>query len=720
MTTATDPGVDFWLDYVTAEGGLHERVGAASLVVLPEDLQERHRQDAEMTVTADPDVAREDRAMLMTVGHPLLTAAAESVLAQGDVGVVRLERPTSRTPDLAQLQNWARDRFPVDHGRVDLTGGPRPSVRCLLRVSSLATFTMSSDDRFQEQIECWVDVPSGRPLVDGNDRRLADLVAVEHAEREQLDPDTPGLANALAAVDAEIGRRAEARRVALGDSVLPSLRAERDRARDYYQQMADSLRKRMATAATDKVAGYQARLDHTQAERDRRLAEIEEKYRSSVQCLPFRLHLVGVPSLQVEAGIRRGSRWYPVDLEWLSPVRRFAPVACPGCGSDEILVAGKDGLGCRSCRPPRPLTSVPEPGSAGRPDGLAGEPMAKQPTRASAASSERARTPVAESERRDPGRRPGPGGRSDPAVPKPDARQASGNSHDRPGASGTSTSTRTGPSARTVTRPGASGTAARPATRGRSRVGPSPAAMTRAGSKMIMRLWERVEGGDRAIAGMCAPDGPAAASVRVFGSDGPRIAVGLPNELRLRSVASSTSEHVPGTDFWLTIGRLGASDHVDHPFQVLWHMINGRPLIDEVVGMATGVWPWLPTSVSMSASRAGRWDLELTPRQVAATADDPVARLVLDRTAPIRGIAIAARCLAAWWRLDPSVTAELVETAGSRVVTAALDKQVSMRASTARRADAHVAADYGVYPAAVKSMGPRLQRRLALGPLKPW
>ena len=380
MTTVSDPGVDFWLDYVSAEGGLHERDGAATLVVLPESLQERHGQDAEMTVTADPDVAREDRAMLMTVGHPLLTAAAENVLGEGDVGVVRLPRPTARTPDLAQLQDWARDRIQVDHGRVDLTGGPRPSVRYLVRVSALATFAMSSDDRFQEQIECWIDVPTGRPLDDGVDRGVdrreesigASIGSRPQARRSRPPSRTPSGISCARTRRTGRGprRRGRGDRAAGGGPPTDPrgqrrapFRVESDRARDYYEQMALSLRKRMSAAPPDKVAGYQARLEHCHAERDRRLAEIGEKYRSSVQFLPFRLHLVGVPSLWVEAGIRRGNRWYPVDLEWLSPVRRFAPVACPGCGSGEILVAGKDGLACRACRPPRPLTSVPEPAS---------------------------------------------------------------------------------------------------------------------------------------------------------------------------------------------------------------------------------------------------------------------------------------------------------------------------------------------------------------------
>ena len=699
MTAATDPGVDFWLEYVTAEGGLHERVGAASLVVLPEDLQERHRQDAEMTVTADPDVAREDGALLMTVGHPLLTAAAESVLAQGDVGVVRLERPTSRTPDLAQLQDWARDRFPVDHGRLDLTGGPRPSVRSLLRVSSLATFAMSSDDRFQEQIECWVDVPSGRPLADGIDRRLADLVAVEHPERDQLDPHTPGLARALGAVDAEIARRAEDRRIALGDSVLPALRAERDRARDYYQQMADSLRKRMATAAPDKVAGYQSRLDHTQAERDRRLAEIEEKYRSSVQCLPFRLHLVGVPSLRVEAGIRRGNRWYPMDLEWLTPVRRFAPVACPGCGSGEILVAGKDGLGCRSCRPPRVLEPVPEPATARRPGPSAPSPKSA-PSPRSAPSPKSAPPPKAA------------GAGAPKSAPSPKAA----------GAGASKKPESVGPKGAVAGR----ARKAEPVAPVRPRIevgtsrGPSPAAVDRTGNKLMGRIWELVAAGDRALGRMFAPGGPAAALAHVYGTDGPRMALGLGDRIRLLHVSNSPSAPVPGTDYWLTVGELGTSDRSDHPFQVLWHLANGRPLVDEILGVANGIWPRLAWHPYRFGSGPGFWSAQLTPREIAATRDDPVAVRILDTTVDGQGIAIGARCLAAWWRLDPAFAGQLIEQCGPEAVAAALDKLVSRQASTYRRGDLDVASDYGAVPTTVKSVSARLQRRLGLGPLQPW
>jgi hypothetical protein len=112
----------------------------------------------------------------------------------------------------------------------------------------------------------------------------------------------------------------------------------------------------MAGAAPDKVAAYAARLAGTDAERDRRIAEIEEKYTSTLSRLPFRLHVVGAPALRVEADIRRGNRRYPVEFDWLLHLRRFAPLRCPGCGSTEPLVAGKTALGCHGCQPPRPVS----------------------------------------------------------------------------------------------------------------------------------------------------------------------------------------------------------------------------------------------------------------------------------------------------------------------------------------------------------------------------
>ena len=59
--------------------------------------------------------------------------------------------------------------------------------------------------------------------------------------------------------------------------------------------------------------------------------------------------------------VRRGDRRYPLTLDWLIALTRFADVACPGCGADERLVATKTGLGCAGCVPRRTVQLAPEP-----------------------------------------------------------------------------------------------------------------------------------------------------------------------------------------------------------------------------------------------------------------------------------------------------------------------------------------------------------------------
>ncbi len=352
--TVADPGLDFWLRYVGAEGGLHERVGDSTLVLLPETLQDRHDQSQEMVVTSRSGGRPGGRRAAVDRRTPAADGGGRGgagpgrrrVCAAGPAHCAGCRTRRSWSPGSAT-------KLAVDHGRIDLTGGPRPVVRNILRVSSLVTFALSTDDHFQEQIDCWVDAASRVPFADDVGHELSRMLVVEHDERDRLRPDGPHLLPALAEADSEIRRRAELRRHQLTGTVSQARDDELKRCRAYYLQVADSLRRRMAGVAPDKIPAYAARLAGTDAERDRRIAEIEEKYKSTLSCLPFRLHVVGVPALRVEADIRRGNRRYPVEFDWLLHLRRFAPLRCAGCGSTEPLVAGKTALGCRACQPSR-------------------------------------------------------------------------------------------------------------------------------------------------------------------------------------------------------------------------------------------------------------------------------------------------------------------------------------------------------------------------------
>lgn len=361
--TRTDTGLRFWLRYVQDAGGLCEDTGDGAIAVLPETLQRAYWQPEEMVVTADPDVAREDGAVLLLAGHPLLMQAAEAVLHDGDCGVVRLPRPSRLAPDTDQLLAAARDQFPVDHGRIDVRGGATPAVRPVLRVGALVSFALSSDVHFQEQAESWVDLASCLELPESVIARLRG--ALDGAEEGLRPPSANQLQVAVRHAHEQLDRRAGERRADLSSQIGDEQSRETERAVAYYAEVLAAMRRRLDSAGPERAETLSARMASANAERDRRLAEITEKYRATHTIKPFRLHVIGVPVLQLPVDVRRGERRYPLVLDWMLSARTFAAVRCPSCDSLAPLVAAKTRLGCGQClarsdpRPERPRTPPP-------------------------------------------------------------------------------------------------------------------------------------------------------------------------------------------------------------------------------------------------------------------------------------------------------------------------------------------------------------------------
>ena len=165
------PGFDTFLS-VTSHGAGSAAPGqeprnVAALRKRTAEVMVRHRRyrlPEELRVTADPDVAREDGATLLAAGHPVLAEAAERVLASGDIGHLVLARPVFAPPGHDVLLAGVRDAFPVDHGRIDLSGEPAVVLHAVIQVGALVTYELSAEDRFQEEAQRWVDVPSRREL----------------------------------------------------------------------------------------------------------------------------------------------------------------------------------------------------------------------------------------------------------------------------------------------------------------------------------------------------------------------------------------------------------------------------------------------------------------------------------------------------------------------------------------------------------------------------
>lgn len=246
-------------------------------------------------------------------------------------------------------------------------GAPELIRHGVVRVGALITFELSAEDRFQEQAERWVDIPSRRLLSAAIIERLGRAPADEEAA-----PETAGdVRAAIAAAHRLIEAAALTRREALASELSGAYQAERARAAAYYADAIAGIERRLATAPQDRKAVLEQRLRSTREEEARRLAEIAEKHAASHTIRPYRLHVIEVPALRLTTDVRRGDRRYPMTFDWLLPAGAFAPVRCPSCGGEAGLVAGKQYLGCETCLSPT------HPPSTGQTNRRSGKPTAR-------------------------------------------------------------------------------------------------------------------------------------------------------------------------------------------------------------------------------------------------------------------------------------------------------------------------------------------------------
>jgi len=675
-----DGGLAFWLSYVESRGGLWERSGDTALVMIPPQLQRRLELPEEFAVTEHPDVAREEGVALLGAGHPLLMAAAEDVLSADDTGVLRLAVPAARPPDDARLLERAREAFPVDHGRIDASGPAERSLRQVLWVGAMVTYTASADDRFHERAECWVDVPSRHELPEQAVERMRRLAA--DGSPAGVAPNLAELPPALAAAHRLLDQAATGRcRELAGGSVRAAAEAERARAEKYYAEALASLARRQANAALDRQALLAARMDSVRAEERRRLAEIDEKYTPRHQIRPYRLHLLYVPALRLPVDVLRGTRRFPLVLEWLLSAGAFAPLCCPGCGANAgnwPLVAAKTHLGCVRCMskvavsPPAPRTSsvpAPMPAIPVRAHGQRQRPAANS------AGSE-ARNPV----------KSGQG----------TVQAACGTDGARP-------------------RPAAS----RPTSAASSPVSPAarpkplnPQALSKMGEKLAMEFWSVTgQGNLRALRRLCAPDSPATAAIRMYGMSGPATAIGMAAGERPESLTAATSAP-HDSDLAGTCGSLDAG-RARYNYLLRWH--RDTRLVAEVLPFGGWVSAQPPSPKRMFSSVSARMLAGLREPDCDL---DPVAVRLWRKVLPAHGLPLTLRCLAAWWRISDGP--EFAAAHRPSVLAAAIHRMVGYRAGEAGITHDAIAELYRVAATETRTITPLLQARLKLSPEQPW
>lgn len=369
--TVNDAAIGFFADLLVAEGGLYEERNGLVTCLVPEGLRRHLDLPEAVTVTTDPDVSREDDALLLGPGHPVIDAAADRVLEAADVGVAHVRAPLGPPPSVEALLPRIRDEVVVDHGRIDVAGAPAGVRVPLVRAGALAIYDVTPDDRFHERVEAWVDAATAlalpRSLVSAADCSGAGPVL--DGPRRILPCDH---AAAVAGAHALLEQRAAERLAELGRQrgAQTAGAEEAARAEAYYRAALVSLGNRRASATPERRLLLDAQAEGVRAEQARRLREIDEKFSSRFALRPFRLQVVTLPALSVPLVARRGPRAWPLTLVWLTGPGKVLPFLCPHCSAAAPLVAGKDRLGCRTCLPSAslaPAAPVRVPGAPGPP-----------------------------------------------------------------------------------------------------------------------------------------------------------------------------------------------------------------------------------------------------------------------------------------------------------------------------------------------------------------
>jgi hypothetical protein len=686
-TVSRDPGVGFWLRYAEAEGALSEDQGDQALVVLPETLQQRFALDDVVAVTADPEVAREDGALLLLPGHPALDGAATLAVQQGDAGTAWLPWPDRRPPRTSELLERAREAVAVEHGRLDRDRDAARAWLPLLRVGALATTTASLDLRFQERHEVWVDARTGTEVPDALLEVLTGS-SWSHEPGQRHAVLAADLARSVAAADRLLSDRAATRADALSARAGDDRRDALARVAAYYDKALATIRRRREAADDDeRRALLDAQAEATQLERERRCQEVEDTHRVRFELQPFRLHLVMVPTLRLPLRVRRGATTFPLELVWVLPTRTFAPVTCPHCGREAALVAGRRRLGCTSCLP-RPVRTADGDDATTR-EAHAG-PVTPDAEAGCSADDGGATAPTPSQGHGRPA--PAPPGRSAGGTTRP--RRSAGASTPPRRSAGASASPRRSAGASTSPR---------------ARARQSAERLQVVGDRLALRFWDEVALGRRWHRRRVAADSPLTTLHRLYGKTAPLVAVGVPGGDSPESIHVHTQAPEPGLPC-VTHGELRSGSAV-WTFTLRWEPASSGPVLLELLPGLPMLDGHLPTPWAVGWAVAERLFGPADP----PIGLDPVAEALWRAGRPVGGLPLVVRCLTAWWRSAEHLDAD----AAPAVVAAALTSLVENR-SGLRRSRAQAAADHGVSVKEVAGTAQLLQRRLELSSQRPW
>ncbi|MFQ5795103.1 MAG: hypothetical protein ACE5JP_08650 [Candidatus Bipolaricaulia bacterium] len=323
--------IDF-LNWIGAEVEVSEY--ALVDVLIPEAYADHFDGREMLRLAFDSEVAREHKeAQFITVGSPLLERIARLALRHGRLLqryllVDYLGRPSNLLERVREVCSFYKCRYPVVTNRQQVHDHP------YLLFEFLVTFESDEKTEFVQPV-----------LVDLHYGRLEQEL-LPHLEHAMYAPNREDPLPVAEAVSAEEGYRLAIAH--LGEILKPKLweyerelqgykAGELEKTHSYYNAVAEDLRERMerAEAGDDprRRRRLEEKLEANEAERVRRLEDIEAKFSVHVAARLDRAVCYLIPRLTVALSVQQRSSRYRVPVIYNPLSRAILPPRCTRCGA---------------------------------------------------------------------------------------------------------------------------------------------------------------------------------------------------------------------------------------------------------------------------------------------------------------------------------------------------------------------------------------------------
>lgn len=333
---------DFVLAYCEEVGGLIERPAFGLVdLLLPDEVARRLGTEplvrlafTEETAAAHPD------AIHLTYGHPLLDEIEEDMRGRGlalrrYVNQVRLERP-----GFFQL---IKDELAFPNAWLQPLEGAVEAPQTCYYVRFNFKVALITDEKQEELASVLMNLHTGQPAWEletqeimplESEYRLRPMHEAPPAWRPELPLHSP---ERLAWLQEEAGH-AVARKLAPVIEALQQRTARRlelDRARleAFYDDTATDLERRLArTEDETRQASLKEKLAFARLERERKLADVEAKYRLRINLELINTVLISQPKIALRARVENRYASAQPTFFWDPLLHRVEPPLCQVCG----------------------------------------------------------------------------------------------------------------------------------------------------------------------------------------------------------------------------------------------------------------------------------------------------------------------------------------------------------------------------------------------------